>query len=76
MEKFKSDEKASGMVLDVDDLDKLTDDVINHLKGEKADEIEIDVVELQKIDNELKSIAPLITTEECDTNNSALESLI
>ena len=28
LDKLKSDEKASGMVLDVDDLDKLTDDVI------------------------------------------------
>lgn len=34
------------MVLDVDDLEKLTDDVIAHLKEEKADEREIDVVEL------------------------------
>ena len=38
------------MVLDVDDLDKLTDDVILQLKEEKADEREIDVVELLKID--------------------------
>lgn len=54
LDKLKSDEKASGMVLDVDDLDKLTDDVISHLKEEKADEREIDVVELQKIDQELQ----------------------
>lgn len=62
--------------MDVDDLDKLSDEVIEKLKEEKADETEIDVAALHQFEQQLNEIAPLITTEECDKNQNALQDLI
>lgn len=54
------------MVLDVDDLEKITNDVIEKLKEEKADEREVDGALLHEVDVEIQKIEPKLTTEECD----------
>lgn len=46
LDKLKMDQKPSGMILDVDDLDHLSDQVIEELKKEKQDETEVDVAAL------------------------------
>lgn len=77
-DKLKNANKPSGMILDVDDLNTITDRVINQLKSEKQDETEAALVELQSLDPMIKNLATELNLDEkeCNEKHEALISLM
>lgn len=78
LDNLKNDNKPSGVFLDVDDLNMITDRVINQLKSEKQDETEAALVELQSLDPMIKELGTdfNLDEKECNEKHEALISLM
>lgn len=61
---LKNNNKASGLILDVDDLNLLSDRVIEELKNQHHDEMEQHIVELKILDDDIKKVSSELNLDE------------